>query len=714
MVGMTGSLLLDWAILTLSLFNTIILLWLSMTVLLNADRRHWGVWLMGAGLAAGAAFFISHTAILGQELMLNADGLNFWWQVGWIPVTVAPFAWYIVSLWYSGFWNQAPSNLRSRHKIWFVMMTSLVVCLVLLLLTSRPIPTYEEIVRLELLESLTLGGVPVLFMIFPVFMTACIGLSIDALRHPAPAERFGSELARHRSRPWLVGTAVMLLAVSVLVALFIVGVVQGAAEQQVALIALQTIGLFDLALQALTAIASALLGQAIVSYEVFTGKVLPRRGFFRQWRNLVVIAAGYSLIVGWSIVIHLHPVYSLLLATLLMVAFYALYSWHSFVEREQFMGRLRPFVGTQDFVSRLLANSDDSGSKARELFYVVCRDILGTTQAQLTPLGVLASLAGPGFVYPSVVTTPHIQPPVNLITDIIELEPDNHHGYCWAVPLWAERGLIGVVMIGAKQDGGLYTQEEMEIAQAAGERLVDMLAGEQMAKSLMQLQRQRVTANRVVDMRMRRTLHDEVLPTIHAAILQAGGAADQAVLKGAVESLSEAHRTISDLIRNPSSHLPNGSGQSLDEGVGQLIAHEFSHAFNSVDIEGNSVVPLDSFTEEVLFGAIREVIRNASVHGRGGDENRPLHLRIQLQQENGITIKIADDGVGLGSNHQSPGSGSGLVLHSTLLATVGGTLSLHISGNGGTEVTISIPVSQEPACRDSVALARLIEDFEFS
>ena len=61
---------------------------------------------MGGGLLLGAAFFISHTAILGQELFFgaNVDGLNFWWQIGWIPVMGAPFAWYIVILWYAGFW----------------------------------------------------------------------------------------------------------------------------------------------------------------------------------------------------------------------------------------------------------------------------------------------------------------------------------------------------------------------------------------------------------------------------------------------------------------------------------------------------------------------------------------------------------------------------------------------------------------------------------
>ena len=39
------------------------------------------------------------------------------------------------------------------------------------------------------------------------------------------------------------------------------------------------------------------------------------------------------------------------------------------------------------------------------------------------------------------------------------------------MPLWSERGLIGMLLLGPKRDGGLYTQEEIEIARASGERL---------------------------------------------------------------------------------------------------------------------------------------------------------------------------------------------------------------------------------------------------
>ena len=40
---MTSTFILDWAIMAVSLFDTILLLWLGLTVLLNAERRTWGI-----------------------------------------------------------------------------------------------------------------------------------------------------------------------------------------------------------------------------------------------------------------------------------------------------------------------------------------------------------------------------------------------------------------------------------------------------------------------------------------------------------------------------------------------------------------------------------------------------------------------------------------------------------------------------------------------
>ncbi len=48
----------------------------------------------------------------------------------------------------------------------------------------------------------------------------------------------------------------------------------------------------------------------------------------------------------------------------------------------------------------------------------------------------------------------------------------------WAIPLWSERGLSGMLLLGPKAGDGFYMREEIEIARAAGERLIDTAAKE--------------------------------------------------------------------------------------------------------------------------------------------------------------------------------------------------------------------------------------------
>ena len=110
-----------------------------------------------------------------------------------------------------------------------------------------------------------------------------------------------------------MGTAGALLAVSLVVAYFIGSVVAAVTEGGLPAIRIETVALYDLALSLLIALSSLLLGQAIVSYEIFTGRVLPRRSFVRHWRNAIILAGGYAAVVGWSIAMHLRPIYSLLL-----------------------------------------------------------------------------------------------------------------------------------------------------------------------------------------------------------------------------------------------------------------------------------------------------------------------------------------------------------------------------------------------------------------
>ncbi len=118
----TGNFSLDWLTLTVSLFNTILLLWLGLTVLLNAERRPWGIWMAGGGLLTGAAFFMIHTVILGLGFEHFGWTVNFWWRLGWIPVILAPFAWYLVMLWYTGYWEGRENPIYRRHRFWLGLL----------------------------------------------------------------------------------------------------------------------------------------------------------------------------------------------------------------------------------------------------------------------------------------------------------------------------------------------------------------------------------------------------------------------------------------------------------------------------------------------------------------------------------------------------------------------------------------------------------------
>jgi signal transduction histidine kinase len=698
---MTGDLYLDWAAMAVSLFNTFLLLWLGLTVLLNAERRTWGVWLTGGGLLTGGAFFVSHTAILGYGLNYLGTGVDFWWHVGWVPVVVSPLTWYVAMLWYAGFWDGAQTALRRRHRLWSPLTVLLAVGLLGLLATNA-LPSFRQVTSLALPGALAPGGVPLLILIYPAYIVLCILLSLDALRRPGPSTRLMGDLARRRARPWLVAASVALLAVSLLVALVMLWVALnfrygplGRAGSGYAGAALG-IAWLDLVIASLIGASIVLLGQAVVSYEIFTGQALPRRGFSRHWRSAVILAAGCSTLAGWSLTLQLRPVYGLLLSTLLVVAFYALFGWRSFAERERYIAGLRPFIASQRLYERLLTATAPPEVDAAPPFRALCEDVLGARVAYLAAVGPLAPLAGPPLAHPAGNPPPLAEIAAQFTSPqamCTPLDSQRYGGAVWAVPLWSERGLIGVLLLGEKRDGGLYTQEEIEIARASGERLIDTQASAEMARRLMALQRERLAHSQVLDRRARRVLHDDVLPRLHAALLtlNSGYTGDVAVL------LTEAHRQIADLLHDmPTVTAPEVARWGLVGALRQVVDEELGRAFDKVTWEvepeaEREARTIPSLTAEVLFYAAREALRNAARHGRGDDGNRPLRLRIGVAWRAGIETAIEDDGVGLTGSQPDETSGRGLALHSTMMAVVGGTLAVESAPGVYTRVVLTLP-----------------------
>lgn len=85
----------------------------------------------------------------------------------------------------------------------------------------------------------------------------------------------------------------------------------------------------------------------------------------------------------------------------------------------------------------------------------------------------------------------------------------------------------------------------------------------------------------------------------------------------------------------------------------------------------------------VVFYAAREALRNAAGHARVA--GRPLAVRLCAAAGERFELVVEDDGRGVDAAGRE-GEGRGLKLHSTLMAIIGGTLTLESGPEGCTRV----------------------------
>jgi signal transduction histidine kinase len=135
--------------------------------------------------------------------------------------------------------------------------------------------------------------------------------------------------------------------------------------------------------------------------------------------------------------------------------------------------------------------------------------------------------------------------------------------------------------------------------------------------------------------------------------------------------------------------------EGLGAALQSALEHDFRDSFDHINweaalaaIEQAKRLPL--FASEVIFYAAQEAIRNAAKHGRGASSPRPLHLNVILQNRSGLELIIEDDGVGRPTDQASDEAGSGLRFHTTMLAVIGGALSVEDRSGGGTRVVIAV------------------------
>jgi signal transduction histidine kinase len=214
----------------------------------------------------------------------------------------------------------------------------------------------------------------------------------------------------------------------------------------------------------------------------------------------------------------------------------------------------------------------------------------------------------------------------------------------------------------------------------------------------MALQRERLAESQVLDRQTRRVLHDDVLPRLHAAMLALPAGQGNCPARDAVALLGEVHRDIANLLRElPSAAAPDVARLGLIGALRQLVDGELAGAFDAVawriaPAAEDAAAGLSPMAAQALFGAAREAIRNAARHGRD-EAGRPLRMTISADCGDGLEVVVEDDGAGLiAAPRRRAGSGQGLALHGTMMAIVGGALTVDSPHGAGTRVVLTLPV----------------------
>src|SRR6266702_3387325 len=292
---------------------------------------------------------------------------------------------------------------------------------------------------------------------------------------------------------------------------------------------------------------------------------------------------------------------------------------------------------------------------------------------------------------------------------------------CWVLPIFDERGLVAALYLGPREDGGAFTEEDMDLAQACGQRILDTLGDHEAMQAVAGLLRRRTVDVKLLGAQQRRVLHDEILPQMHLALLRLetlrstsemkpgdpeSAASSEMVreqgLNEAIDMISDAHRRLATMMRTTAPGAPHRlERDGMMHAIQTMLEQDFQNAFDEIEwcVSEETATAIDEVTPpaiaELIFAAVQEALRNAARHARGNDVHRHLRLTLSASYNRDghyLEVIVADDGVGIiSASSATTGTGGGLLTHSALLAIAGGNLNIKSSPGEGVTVKIVLP-----------------------
>ena len=494
--------------------------------------------------------------------------------------------------------------------------------------------------------------------------------------------------------------------------------------------------IMDLCATGAVALVILLIGYSIVRHGILIERSLSRRGFFEQWSGTVIVATCVAIFIALLVFITHSNVGGLLLITSLATGAYALFTWSSYTAHDRYVAMLGPFVRSTSLRHWLNTDLQKTEKDLEHLFYHLCHNVLGVRCAYLVVLAgtvrrrfsyrwPMPSVAGGALFQPVGDKAPLEKGEVSWMRNgasetpsRIQLFVDDEPMICWVLPIHDERGLVATLYLGPLEDGGALTDEDMNLAHACGQRILDTLGDHEAMQAVAGLLRRRIVDVKLLGAQQRRVLHDEILPQMHLALLQletlrsqsANGATPapgheeeraQAVDE-TIALISDTHRRLAAMMRATAPSAPHRLEQDgMLSAIRTMLEQDFQYAFDEVEwcVSDETAAYIDEVMPpaiaELVFAAVQETLRNAARHARGSDEHRHLRLLFKAawnKADHSLEVVVTDDGVGITSaTSATSGTGGGLLTHSALLAIAGGSLTIKSSPGEGVTVRILLP-----------------------
>jgi two-component sensor histidine kinase len=784
--------LIQTVVVALSVFNLVTFLWLALTVWLNGDRRKLIARVGVVGLGLSALFFFLHALLIASPVAQTAEASfqEFLWHLIWLPALGVPYIWFVIGLHYASLINE---RWRRRRPILLAVSAILGCSLLLLLILNQTTFTFIGTLRLlaysEVSNGRNVGSflplilLPILFLLYLTFCAigpwftptkiarllrvlwfTCIGRKGGASFRQRISDAFWDDQTRvelldeqvlswHLARPGLLVAALLMVALTT--CLGVLGVwsmvhwlaVRHQSRPIPTLPPLRAIPLqlmiLDFFSMGAVALIILFIGYSVVRHGILIERPLARRGFFEQWRGIVIVATAVAIFIALIGLFTQSSLSGLLVITALGTVAYALFTWSSYTAHDRYIALLVPFLRSTSVRHWLNTDLLKTEQSMESLFFHLCQEVLDVRCARLEVLAgpirchfnyrwpICKEQESNAVVQREASSVPlkrdhsaaqevsawprHVTPTRTRI--MLHGQP----GICWVLPIYDELGLVAKLYLGPRQDGSVFTAEDMELAHACGQRILDTLRDHEAMQTVAGLLRRRIVDVKLLGAQHRRLLHDEILPQMHLALLrletlrsamkqpvaQAQGEGEypaavvepEMVLNDAIESISDAHRRLAAMMRTTAPSAPHRlERDGMMCAIHSMIEQDFQQAFDEVEwaVPEETMHRVDEIIPpalaEITFAAVQEALRNAARHARGSDIHRHLCLKLEASLNPHLEILVTDDGVGIRSASSSTsGTGAGLLTHSALLAIAGGSLTVKSSPGEGVIVRIFLP-----------------------